>query len=223
MMAYLTREARNPTPRVDMKLQETGREMSLLSEFEDKVPRKRKALPPKTNRVKMSRGQLGKPKKVMFNYATNKFENMEPDEPADVYTMEKRLNAEALTFDPDLGKFVNKRTGKTGSLSDFKEELGEFEKMFDNKLKRDKKNAKKIVAKKNGEDKPKPNINVVPFPYEDANEKPWYESYLREIEKPVKSDPINDMSVDDYMRMKQQEYEKKLMAEALKKGIGQLL
>lgn len=75
----------------------------------------------------------------MFNYATNKFENMEPDEPADVYTMEKRLNAEALTFDPDLGKFVNKRTGKTGSLSDFKEELGEFEKMFDNKLKRDKK------------------------------------------------------------------------------------
>ena len=28
MMAYLTREARNPTPRVDFKLAETGRELS---------------------------------------------------------------------------------------------------------------------------------------------------------------------------------------------------
>ena len=28
MMAYLTREARNPTTRVDIKLAETGRELS---------------------------------------------------------------------------------------------------------------------------------------------------------------------------------------------------
>jgi len=214
-MKYLTREVRDPTPRVDMKLGTAAFESSLP----EKQTRKPKALPPKTNRVKMSKGNLVKQKKIMFNPATDQFENMDPD----VYQIEKRLNAEALTFDPDLGKFVNKRTGKTGSLSDFKEELGEFSKMFKNKLERDKK-----LAKKNGDPKPNgedPNPNVIPFPFDQANEKPWYESYLLEMleEKKKPRDPILDMSVQDYMQMKEREYQAKLNAEALKKGIGKLL
>ena len=57
MMAYLTREARNPTPRVDFKLAETGRELS--KDYAD--------------------GRLVRPKnikdkfpKVMFDKSTNK-------------------------------------------------------------------------------------------------------------------------------------------------------
>ena len=63
MMAYLTREARNPTPRVDMKLRETGAEMS--KGYAD--------------------GRLVRPKnlkdkfpKVMFDKSKNKFTAMEP-------------------------------------------------------------------------------------------------------------------------------------------------
>ena len=64
MMAYLTREARNPTPRVDFKLAETGRELS--KDYAD--------------------GRLVRPKKnikdkfpkVMFDKSTNKFTAMDP-------------------------------------------------------------------------------------------------------------------------------------------------
>ena len=63
MMAYLTREARNPTPRVDMKLRETGAEIS--KGYAD--------------------GRLVRPKnlkdkfpKVMFDKSKNKFTAMEP-------------------------------------------------------------------------------------------------------------------------------------------------
>ena len=64
MMAYLTREARNPTPRVDFKLAETGRELS--KEYADgRLVRPKKSI-------------KDKDPKVMFDNSTNKFTAMDP-------------------------------------------------------------------------------------------------------------------------------------------------
>jgi len=101
MMAYLTREARNPTPRVNMHLDTAA--------YESSLPDGRLVRPKKSIKDKFP--------KVMFDKSTNKFTAMDPkdnklvddiynapdptaavkklikdDEPADVYQITKALN-----------------------------------------------------------------------------------------------------------------------------------
>ena len=87
---------------------------------------------------------------------------------------------------------------------------------------RSKKPTKKVAKVDDDKQKPKPKpngvdtdppVNIIPFPFDRANEKPWYES---------NRDPMNDMTVEEYMLMKQKEYDAKATARALEVGIGKL-
>ena len=77
-----------------------------------------------------------------------------------------------------------------------------------------KKDVKKIVKaekpKPNGVD-PDPPTNIVPFPFDQANEKPWYESMN------------NKETVEEYLARKEIEFQKSgAELEALRYGIGTL-
>ena len=75
----------------------------------------------------------------------------------------------------------------------------------------------KRIARKADEEKPKPKPeNVIPFV--NPNEKPWYES-------DVIRDPLLDLSVEEYVALKEREYQQNQMAQidnATKRGIGTL-
>ena len=125
MMAYLTREARNPTPRVDFKLAETGRELS--KDYAD--------------------GRLVRPKnikdkfpKVMFDKSTNKL--VKDTAPPDVNTINKELNKYRRP-DDQIKTFDN--LDPTTYPSDPKQREKLFEPMLDRLQNKD---PKKEAAKK---------------------------------------------------------------------------
>ena len=88
--------------------------------------RKPNAVPPKTKTIqKFSKGGPTKSPKVLFNQGTGKFEGLSPEDD---------LLFEGIEYDATLGKFVDSKTGKTGSLSDFTEVMkkkGTFEQIVD--------------------------------------------------------------------------------------------
>jgi hypothetical protein len=134
-----------------------------------------------------------------------------------------------VTYDADLGQFVNKKTGETGTLDYFRdkeiysaEEAVEkvFEPIADKLKQRPRVSDKGIgnrmvkkVSKTNGNG----NDNVVPIgPI--PHEKPWYEQERK---------TISDQTVEEYLAEKEIEYRKNLQTnlvkEALRLGIGKLL
>ena len=110
MMAYLTREARNPTPRVDFKLAETGRELS--KDYAD--------------------GRLVRPKnikdkfpKVMFDKSTNKFTAMDPKDNKtfdnlDPTTYPSDPKQREKLFEPMLDRLQNKDPKKEAAKKKLK-------------------------------------------------------------------------------------------------------
>jgi hypothetical protein len=221
MMAYLVRKHKNPVPKVDMKLRETGRAMSLpeLGEAGKNVKtRKPNALPPKTKTIK--KFSKGGPTQLELPFQTNDKLRIKGD--ADLLFKD-------VTYDADLGQFVNKKTGETGTLDYFRdkeiysaEEAVEkvFEPIADKLKQRPRVSDKGIgnrmvkkVSKTNGNG----NDNVVPIgPI--PHEKPWYEQERK---------TISDQTVEEYLAEKEIEYRKNLQTnlvkEALRLGIGKLL
>ena len=196
--------------------------------------RKPNAVPPKTKTIrKFSKGGVAaKPNpKVLFNQGSGKFEGLTPED--------DMLMLDNIQYDAVLGKFVDTKTGKTGSLSDFantKFDETLFENILDDnkmdkittalkdkvkkgraKQVKDFEKKQKRIARKADEEKPKPKPeNVIPFV--NPNEKPWYES-------DVIRDPLLDLSVEEYVALKEREYQQNQMAQidnATKRGIGTL-
>jgi len=115
-----------------MKISEYKQMMAYLTRPKTKggevKVRKPNAVPPKTKTIqKFSKGGAAeKPYgKVLFNQGTGKFEGLTPEDD---------LLFEGIEYDAVLGKFVDSKTGKTGSLSDFTEVMkkkGTFEQIVD--------------------------------------------------------------------------------------------
>ena len=217
-----------------MKISEYKQMMAYLTRPKSKggevKVRKPNAVPPKTKTIqKFSKGGAAeKPYgKVLFNQGTGKFEGLTPEDD---------LLFEGIEYDAVLGKFVDSKTGKTGSLSDFTEVIkkkGTFEqivdrlkaKVKDGRAKQIKKVSKKPTQLELPLDKPEePKPNVIPL-----NPKPdspfgtpggWM-SEAADVE--LKKDTRKDETLAEYMARKETEYQKKLMEEALSNGIGTLL
>ena len=183
-------------------------------------------------RVRKPNAVAAKPNpKVLFNQGSGKFEGLTPED--------DMLMLDNIQYDAVLGKFVDTKTGKTGSLSDFantKFDETLFENILDDnkmdkittalkdkvkkgraKQVKDFEKKQKRIARKADEEKPKPKPeNVIPFV--NPNEKPWYES-------DVIRDPLLDLSVEEYVALKEREYQQNQMAQidnATKRGIGTL-
>ena len=113
-----------------MKISEYKQMMAYLTRPKTKggevKVRKPNAVPPKTKTIqKFSKGGPTKSPKVLFNQGTGKFEGLSPEDD---------LLFEGIEYDATLGKFVDSKTGKTGSLSDFTEVMkkkGTFEQIVD--------------------------------------------------------------------------------------------
>ena len=173
-----------------MKIKEYNQMMSYLTRPSDKMKgkfvkvRKPNAVPPKTKTIqKFNKGGKAEPYgkvKIMVDPTS--------DLGYSGLTVEDDMKLKGIVYDSAIGMFVDKRTGKRGSLSDFvtanqfdskKEEDKYFEPILDN-LKNKKKVAKK--PKPPVEDKPKP-TNVVPLPIpSDAplSDQNWYKSNIPE-------------------------------------------
>ena len=159
--------------------------------------------------------------KENFKYTPiSKKKNKEPD----IYEIQQELNKfrakedQLKEFDSLDSTTFPSDPIQQKKLKKIEKEESLFEDILKNmKNKRSKKPTKK-VAKSNGDPKPNgqdpdPMPNVIPFPYEQANEKPWYES---------NRDPMLDLSVEDYMKLKQKEADARATARALEVGIGKL-
>ena len=174
--------------------------------------RKPNAVPPKTKTIqKFNKGGAPRSK---FNQTLGKLRVK--GDPEVVF--------KDIKYDADLGRFVNTKTGETGTLDYFRDkELYSEEKLFEPILDRLQNPKKKIAKKpiKNGDPKPNgadPNPNVIPFPFDKIEDAPnWYDTFR---------DPKLNLSVEEYLQQKQREYEadleKNLTEEALKVGIGKL-
>jgi|TARA_Y100001937_G_scaffold128407_1_gene204473 hypothetical protein len=162
--------------------------------------------------------------KIMFNQGSRKFEAMDPkddakvnqlyynkkatakaiaklaDKPADVYEIEKRLELERpIAYNKDTGKFVHKQTGKSGALTDFKDEKI-FEPILD-RLKNPKTPAAKPVVKK-VEQTPPPLPNI---------------SLLTELEEIKQLNEQSRLAEEQFKKLTQKQYDPDL-----EKGLGYL-
>ena len=151
-----------------MKISEYKQMMAYLTRPKTKggevKVRKPNAVPPKTKTIqKFSKGGPTKSPKVLFNQGTGKFEGLSPEDD---------LLFEGIEYDATLGKFVDSKTGKTGSLSDFTEVIkkkGTFEQIVDRlkaKVKDGRaKQIKKVSKKPTQLELPldNPNDNVIPM------------------------------------------------------------
>ena len=213
MMRYLTR----PKEKFKGTFVKQKNNTSTKPSFKDKTPLKVAALPPGTDRVKMAKGSTPNPR-IMVNYANpNIFEGLNPEDDDLLEKMKLRVaNAkipssikEYTDTEKELRQFDN--LDKTTYPSDPKVR----ETLFQDILPRlQKKDVKKIVKaeqpKPNGVD-PDPPTNIVPFPFDQANEKPWYESMN------------NKETVEEYLARKEIEFQKSgAELEALRYGIGTL-
>jgi|TARA_S200002703_G_C3750040_1_gene230756 hypothetical protein len=208
-----------------MKIKEYNEMMRYLTRPSDKQKgkfvkvRKPNAVPPKTKTIqKFNRGGKAEP------YGKVK---IMPDPTSDLgftgLTVEDDIKLRDLKYDETLGRFVNKRTGKTGSLNDLMtlnqfDSKQEEEKYFEPILDRLKiKGSKKKIVKKPkppAEDKPKP-TNVIPLPIpSDAplSDQNWYKSN------------VPDETFEEFYarRIKEEPIEKRLEKEAFKIGLGTL-
>ena len=162
--------------------------------------------------------------KIMYNQGANKFEAMDPkddakvnqiyynktntakaikklaDSPADVYEIEKRLELERpIAYNKNTGKFVHKQTGKSGALTDFKDEKI-FEPILD-RLKNPKTPAAKPVVKK-VEQTPPPLPNI---------------SLLTELEEIKQLNEQSRLAEEQFKKLTQKQYDPDL-----EKGLGYL-
>ena len=212
-----------------MKISEYKQMMAYLTRPKTKggevKVRKPNAVPPKTKTIqKFSKGGPTKSPKVLFNQGTGKFEGLSP---------ENDLLFEGIEYDATLGKFVDSKTGKTGSLSDFTEVMkkkGTFEQIVDRlkaKVKDGRaKQIKKVTKKPEQLELPldNPNDNVIPMqPKPDSPFGTPGGWMLSDADVDLKKDTKKDETLAEYMARKVTEYQKKLMEEALSNGIGTLL
>ena len=194
-----------------MKIKEYNQMMSYLTRPSDKMKgkfvkvRKPNAVPPKTKTIqKFNKGGKAEPYgkvKIMVDPTS--------DLGYSGLTVEDDMKLKGIVYDSAIGMFVDKRTGKRGSLSDFvtanqfdskKEEDKYFEPILD-KLKNKKVAKKPKPPKPPAEPKPNgldPNPTVVPFPIKPNM--PLYEWWKTEIE-PKKP----DLTLDEYMDIKKKE------------------